>query len=722
MQLGNMPLSMTQQKLPKAKLSIPQYNGSPVKVSFSVAEAATVVSQLASSRDGNDVLELLLGGKKKDASDKLNSYQELLNQYPQLVDVGNNQLQLMLQHLASYDPVFAELMDETGSEELLNKFVVVPSKLLRNCVSNSKFYKQFGAKDTTPKADILVISVKYAKSIIEKSISKKCNYTDEELASVKGFSLKQGETAQITSSQVKESLAVVEAVAKTIDDLMNNPKTRAMIQKALMSGGGESSEYLVNIRKLIEGLKDLISLTTQKEYFDGRVNYSDLQDPMKRNVQFGKNPAAAAKLLQIEAKQKQISEIVDELFNNPVIKALIIHEQLTGQSKFADEKKIDDMSSVFGSSNNVLMMDEQGFAVSAMAIPSKEMLLEGPQSEDFTVRQFYTFTRKQRIRASMKPRRVQEGKPGEKTRMEPVTRVAAEEVDLFVHNLDTLFETQFEPYDREIITTTSQLSIDPADDISKEMDQVDNQQDEQNALIPFNGMTPEEFAKAVSYNFIRIVQGAGFDITDVSVTPFNAAETGMMLSSMNSGVFNTVTYNGREFQIPVIPNNMTEEFIEEYNKLNDEYVEMIKNGKSLDEALEEFQNVLLERDYKREYRLYHSKPKHRKERSRRVLARRKMVKKHGKKALHGKDIDHKDGNAMNNGDSNLRVRSINSNRADNKHRKGEIKEETSKRPNWWNKLTGSWEYTEFLMNAIPGQKNISKELKHLLSSNKGKSR
>ena len=35
------------------------------------------------------------------------------------------------------------------------------------------------------------------------------------------------------------------------------------------------------------------------------------------------------------------------------------------------------------------------------------------------------------------------------------------------------------------------------------------------------------------------------------------------------------------------------------------------------------------------------------------------------------DVDHKDGNALNNGDSNLRARDRSQNRADNKHRIGE---------------------------------------------------
>lgn len=46
------------------------------------------------------------------------------------------------------------------------------------------------------------------------------------------------------------------------------------------------------------------------------------------------------------------------------------------------------------------------------------------------------------------------------------------------------------------------------------------------------------------------------------------------------------------------------------------------------------------RDYAKEYRDYHAKPEQKKRRAARNAARRKAVKKHGKKALRGKELDH----------------------------------------------------------------------------------
>lgn len=61
------------------------------------------------------------------------------------------------------------------------------------------------------------------------------------------------------------------------------------------------------------------------------------------------------------------------------------------------------------------------------------------------------------------------------------------------------------------------------------------------------------------------------------------------------------------------------------------------------------------RDYAKEYREYHSRPEQRRNRSNRNKARRLMIKKHGKAALDGHDIDHTDGNPMNNSLQNLKI-------------------------------------------------------------------
>lgn len=79
------------------------------------------------------------------------------------------------------------------------------------------------------------------------------------------------------------------------------------------------------------------------------------------------------------------------------------------------------------------------------------------------------------------------------------------------------------------------------------------------------------------------------------------------------------------------------------------------------------------RDYKKEYKNYHGKPKQRKERAARTKAREMMIKKGKVKKGDGKDIDHKKPlrNGGSKGINNLRIRDKSNNRSDNGHHKGE---------------------------------------------------
>jgi len=71
------------------------------------------------------------------------------------------------------------------------------------------------------------------------------------------------------------------------------------------------------------------------------------------------------------------------------------------------------------------------------------------------------------------------------------------------------------------------------------------------------------------------------------------------------------------------------------------------------------------RDYKREYALYHSKPKQVKRRTARNKANRIMG------SVPGKDVAHKDNNPMNNSPSNLTHQSKTKNRAEPRKRKSD---------------------------------------------------
>ena len=71
------------------------------------------------------------------------------------------------------------------------------------------------------------------------------------------------------------------------------------------------------------------------------------------------------------------------------------------------------------------------------------------------------------------------------------------------------------------------------------------------------------------------------------------------------------------------------------------------------------------RNYRKEYDNYHSKPAQKKRRAGRNRGRRLAIRKFGKNAMVGKDVDHKDRNPLNNGMFNLRLQSKKRNRSRN---------------------------------------------------------
>tara|TARA_Y100001973_G_C5187832_1_gene328993 strand:+ start:329 stop:772 length:444 start_codon:yes stop_codon:yes gene_type:complete len=69
------------------------------------------------------------------------------------------------------------------------------------------------------------------------------------------------------------------------------------------------------------------------------------------------------------------------------------------------------------------------------------------------------------------------------------------------------------------------------------------------------------------------------------------------------------------------------------------------------------------RNYKKEYKSYHAKPKQKKRRAQRNTARAKMVKAGKARKGDGKDVDHKNRNTADNRKKNLRVVSKSKNRS-----------------------------------------------------------
>ena len=84
---------------------------------------------------------------------------------------------------------------------------------------------------------------------------------------------------------------------------------------------------------------------------------------------------------------------------------------------------------------------------------------------------------------------------------------------------------------------------------------------------------------------------------------------------------------------------------------------------------------LSERDYKREYQNYHSRPEQIQRRSARNSARRIVKKKVKTEDIEGKDVHHKDNNPLNNDEKNLSVVTQRYNRREPRLRERKLKKE-----------------------------------------------
>lgn len=178
----------------------------------------------------------------------------------------------------------------------------------------------------------------------------------------------------------------------------------------------------------------------------------------------------------------------------------------------------------------------------------------------------------------------------------------------------------------------------------------------------------------------------------VAISPSEKVST----KKIKSNEYNTVLITGKEIKIPVtldkgdmLTNTIKEDIdracdiLVERNMMTKFVANGVKGTKNNSEIPEELKMLIatiicdMKNDRKKSIveklegyeKKYSKKTSH--HRSNRNKARRAAKKKFGAAAIKGKDVDHKDGNPMNNSPSNLRLRSRGENRADNGHHKGE---------------------------------------------------
>jgi len=163
------------------------------------------------------------------------------------------------------------------------------------------------------------------------------------------------------------------------------------------------------------------------------------------------------------------------------------------------------------------------------------------------------------------------------------------------------------------------------------------------SMIVINTMDLLQNIDTIVYQ--QIMENFDVDI-NISLNPGNEASS----SEKKQNEYNIVKIKNKEVKIPVVMDKGD------------------MSTKTIKESRERLENIILEKltGYEKKYS---EKTSH--HRSNRNKARRAAEKKFGAAAIKGKDVDHKDGNPMNNSPSNLRLRSPGDNRADNGHHKGE---------------------------------------------------
>lgn len=153
----------------------------------------------------------------------------------------------------------------------------------------------------------------------------------------------------------------------------------------------------------------------------------------------------------------------------------------------------------------------------------------------------------------------------------------------------------------------------------------------------------------------KLMSFLGVDVDQLSTDKVDLSE----FSENDSGLYNTIYINGKQFDIPV-QNDVDYEKLQLPNNLENDDITNYMKESYIQRAL----NFLLEkRNYRKEYDNYQGRSDQIEKRSSRNKARR-LLKKMGKvRDGDGKDVDHKNGNPKDNSVKNLRVTSKSHNRS-----------------------------------------------------------
>jgi hypothetical protein len=498
-------------------------------------------------------------------------------------------------------------------------------------------WKQAGGTDTTPKTDILLVPKKLW-------IQAKGDVSKIDMRKAIRCSMKVGD-ARVINAESGEAAATVEAAMQMAGDIASKNKRVKGIIKAIkdaMLGFAKSAELG---QFTVDDVRDMVAAEQEPDdpNFKKYVRLINQQDKLKDFV---------------ADKFREVFDISKEF------RSALLRESFTGVAKFGQNSA--------ACATHVLAMTKDGSNLAIEEI-----------SDEFLDKILPDL----KIRGAFKGRSWEVGPKGKKTKLRGFStlfnidykrRIHEEKEQGIQQSVETL-----EPSPSMTYPGAVQIVKDELDQIGDNFDLLMEYSDLEPSMITSNALDLTDYVNvpARAYNTITIDNNR---VVTIPVHDFERYEQQQQeIEMMNEDPYhfindflaeNANNQEGIELAFTsglVSPETITKN-IDNAN-LSEILNEMWENSMINPQLFETFIQEAKARNYKKEYREYHGKAEQRANRSKRVLARRKMMKKGKVRKGDGKDVHHEDGNPQNNGDSNLKVLSKSKNRAmHEEHGAGEV--------------------------------------------------
>jgi hypothetical protein len=487
-------------------------------------------------------------------------------------------------------------------------------------------WKNSGGVDTTPKTDILLVPKKLWKQA-KGDISK------IDMKQAIRCSMKVGD-ARVINAESGEAAATVEAALQMAGDIASKNK---------------------KVKNIIKEIKEAM-LKFAKSAELGQFTVDDIRDLVASDKE--PNDPNFKKYVKLINEQDKLKDFVANKFRevfdvSKEFRTAILRESFTGVAKFGPNNA--------ACATHVLAMTKDGSNVGIEEI-----------SDEFLDKILPDL----KIRGAFKGRSWEEKQGNKKLKMRGFSTLFNIDYKRKLHeqaenqiqqNVQTI-----EPTDSMTYPNAGQVVKDDLDQIGENFGLLMEYSDMEPSMLTSNALDLTEYVNlpARAYNTITI---DGNRVVTIPVHDYerfeqNPQEVELMNEEPYEFINDFLLENAEDQDVLdfilssglVSPETITKNS-EEVN-LADLLHEMWEASMLNPELFENFLTEAKARDYKKEYREYHGTAEQKANRSKRVLARRKMMKKGRVRKGDGKDVDHEDGNPQNNSDNNLRVLDKSTNR------------------------------------------------------------